>query len=696
MKCQFSAAVRGTLLLGMFAVAVSCGKSQSTGNPTAQGNLDDAIKARTEVVALHQEIAATVLRDLLGEREVTKAVQGMRKVIAKAESKQEEGNILLTKDRYTDAASAYAEAAKLYRQALDWRKVQKDLAKAEQSVAAARMLAEASAKPDQLKPATALQINAEGYVEAGEIEKAIAEYGRARQAFEKLAPGARAATLEQAITARTAMQAARDQIKDRPRFPVRLTGDDSKGPKPGSLPDVLSRAQKAEASATTALEERQYASASGLFAAAEKLYREAAVLQGKRDAVAAARKSVEDTMKLANAAFKSSARPASFERGKQALADADKALGDDDIETAKPLLSQAAEQFAAARAEADKMNALADAQQAWAAGLAAADEDLLNRHVASQFAAAKAKAADAQAKSSTALFAEATGALKDAVATAKTKENAAKAVPVLARLDTALASGNKFAVSQVMGELEDLIPGDTRMPSLRQKANALPWPKEASIDLGADVKLEMVMLRNGSFQMGEKQSTHKVTITKPFYLGKFEVTQEQWERVMGSNPSNFKGAKNPVEQVSWEDCQTFIRKLGEKVPGYTFRLPTEAEWEYACRAGSSSEYCYGDDAGGLGEYAWYDGNSGSKTHPVGEKKPNAWGLYDMHGNVWEWCQDWYGNLDSNAATDPVGPSSGSYRVLRGGSWYDDAALCRSASRSSVDPSYRITTTSACG
>ena len=157
---------------------------------------------------------------------------------------------------------------------------------------------------------------------------------------------------------------------------------------------------------------------------------------------------------------------------------------------------------------------------------------------------------------------------------------------------------------------------------------------------------------------------------------------------MGRNPSYFKGAKNPVDSVSWDDCQNFITKLKEKVPGQEFQLPTEAEWEYACRGGSTGDYCYGDGDGSLGEYAWYSNNSGQKMHPVGEKKPNAWGLYDMHGNVWEWCGDWYGDYSTNDETDPVGASSGSHRVLRGGSWSGPASGCRSASRRNVTPSLR--------
>jgi formylglycine-generating enzyme required for sulfatase activity len=206
------------------------------------------------------------------------------------------------------------------------------------------------------------------------------------------------------------------------------------------------------------------------------------------------------------------------------------------------------------------------------------------------------------------------------------------------------------------------------------------------------VKLEMILIPAGSFMMGDEQRDwgkpmHKVNITKPFYLGKYEVTQEQWEAVMGSNPSRFKGAKNPVEQVSWDDCQAFLVKLNAQAGGQGGKivLPTDAQWEYACRAGSTSRYGFGDQESSLSEYGWFDGNSGSKTHPVGEKKPNAWGLYDMHGNVWEWCQDWYGAYWAEAVTDPRGPASGIFRVLRGGGWIFPAWGCRSAARSYSGP-----------
>jgi len=200
----------------------------------------------------------------------------------------------------------------------------------------------------------------------------------------------------------------------------------------------------------------------------------------------------------------------------------------------------------------------------------------------------------------------------------------------------------------------------------------------------------LFFIPDGSLMMGsDKESSakpvHHVTITKPFYLGKFEVTQEQWEKVMGSNPCRFKGAKNPVDSVSWDDCQKFMEALQQKVPGQTFRLPTEAEWEYACRARSRTEYSYGDSPDKLGDYAWFKGNSGGQTHPVGQKKPNPWGLYDMHGNIFEWCQDWVGDYTVKSAGDPTGVATGSRRVLRGGSWHWGATNARSAHRGKSEP-----------
>ncbi|MCP4407488.1 MAG: formylglycine-generating enzyme family protein [Gammaproteobacteria bacterium] len=198
----------------------------------------------------------------------------------------------------------------------------------------------------------------------------------------------------------------------------------------------------------------------------------------------------------------------------------------------------------------------------------------------------------------------------------------------------------------------------------------------------------------GCFQMGSTQGdpdekpVHKVCVDG-FWMGKYEVTQGQWKKIMGNNPSGFKeGDNHPVEQVSWYDAQSFIKKLNTKGQG-RFRLPTEAEWEYACRSGGKKEkYCGGND---VDRVAWFSKNSGSKTHPVGKKAANSLDLYDMSGNVWEWVGDWYGKgyFNSSPKNNPQGPSSGAVRVLRGGSWYYYPARVRAADRCRDTPGFRF-------
>ena len=203
------------------------------------------------------------------------------------------------------------------------------------------------------------------------------------------------------------------------------------------------------------------------------------------------------------------------------------------------------------------------------------------------------------------------------------------------------------------------------------------------------VSFEMVRVEGGTFRMGatseqgsdvwdNEKPVHSVTLSG-YYIGKTEVTQALWKAVMGINPSRFKGDYLPVENVSWDDCQEFIRKLNS-MTGQNFRLPTEAEWEFACRGGNNSRGYKYSGSNNLGSVAWYDGNSGNKTHPVGTKAPNELGIYDMSGNVWEWCADWYGDYSSGAQTNPTGPYGGSNRVYRGGSWNYDVGRCRSSNR----------------
>jgi len=186
--------------------------------------------------------------------------------------------------------------------------------------------------------------------------------------------------------------------------------------------------------------------------------------------------------------------------------------------------------------------------------------------------------------------------------------------------------------------------------------------------------MTFVPIPSGSFQMGgdgasAEEPVHTVSISKPFLLGESEVTQALWEKVMGNNPSFYKHPNHPMENVSWLEVQDFIKKLNALEPGSVYRLPTEAEWEYAARAGSVSKFCFGNSFETLDQYAWTRRNAGKKHHPVRTRKPNDWGLYDMHGNVWEWCADYYSAYLSGQQLDPIGPEVGTERVYRGGSFH---------------------------
>jgi formylglycine-generating enzyme required for sulfatase activity len=250
-------------------------------------------------------------------------------------------------------------------------------------------------------------------------------------------------------------------------------------------------------------------------------------------------------------------------------------------------------------------------------------------------------------------------------------------------------------LDRAVGQELEIKPG--RKPSSKpasptptpRKPRAIPTPRRVAPEI------EMVYVTGGSFLMGSPENEpgrykdegpqHRVTV-QDFYIGKYEVTQAQWRAVMGTNPSSFKGDNLPVENVSWNDAKEFCRKLSQ-MTGKEYRLPTEAEWEYACRAKTTGAY-----AGDLDAMAWYDKNSGSKTHPVGQKQPNAFGLYDMHGNVWEWCEDQWHDSYNGAPTDGRAwtdiSATGSDRVFRGGGWGYYAVICRSADRHNGAPGDR--------
>ena len=247
-------------------------------------------------------------------------------------------------------------------------------------------------------------------------------------------------------------------------------------------------------------------------------------------------------------------------------------------------------------------------------------------------------------------------------------------------------------------------------PAAKPKAKPKPAPRRNSthhsgstsstVSLSTELnKLinNMVYVSGSTFTMGgtseqgsdaydDEKPTHSVTLSS-YYICKYEVTQALWRAVMGNNPSNFKGDNLPVECVSWDDCQTFINRLNSYT-GRNFRLPTEAEWEFAARGGNYSRHYKYSGSNYISDVAWYDGNSSNRTHPVGTKQANELGLYDMSGNVWEWCSDWYGSYSSYSQNDPTGPNSGSDRVGRGGSWYYGARGCRSSYRDCSTPGDR--------
>jgi len=228
-------------------------------------------------------------------------------------------------------------------------------------------------------------------------------------------------------------------------------------------------------------------------------------------------------------------------------------------------------------------------------------------------------------------------------------------------------------------------------------------PAQAEEVFTNSIGIDFLPIGSGEFIMGEatrnecdtcnaaadETPRHRVTVSKSFLISKYEITQAQWLAIMESNPSRFKGADRPVESISWQNVRLFIYALNTSEISDKYRLTTEAEWEYVARAGTDEAYSFGDTPDMLGQHAWYVNNSGAKTHPVGLRQPNPWGVYDMHGNVFEWCQDWYGTgyYSQSPSADPAGPASGRAKVRRGGSWGSSARICRSSDRDSFSPDY---------
>ena len=235
------------------------------------------------------------------------------------------------------------------------------------------------------------------------------------------------------------------------------------------------------------------------------------------------------------------------------------------------------------------------------------------------------------------------------------------------------------------------------LPGCNQRDSAQPTQSSSTAPTAPQIELvpltNMVLIKAGSFV----RIRQPVTLTRDFWLGKYEVTQAEYAALMGKNPSHFQGDSNrPVEKLSWFDAEAYCaavsareQQAGRLPAGYEYRLPTEAEWEYACRAGTTNWFSFGDDALAADAFAWTLENSESTTHPIGLKRPNSWGLCDMHGNVWEWCRDWFAPYSTNPVVDPVGPATGKFKVFRGGGWNQEIQFARAANRFMMSPSNGI-------
>ena len=281
------------------------------------------------------------------------------------------------------------------------------------------------------------------------------------------------------------------------------------------------------------------------------------------------------------------------------------------------------------------------------------------------------------------------GQLEEQVFSAVTRQQAA------AQRVTELAQQVESVTRELQGVRAELDAARQEMAALAAASPAVEAAPEPTATWTNDLQMTFVLIPAGSFDMGsekgddDERPVRPTRIDEPFYMGQFEVTQAQWFSVMESDPSQFTDDDNrPVENVSWNDAQAFIDKLNATDPSATYRLPTEAEWEYVARAGGATAYAFGDDPAELDAYGWYADNAGNTTHPVGEKQPNAWDVHAMHGGVWEWVRDRYGPYHSGDASESPDPPPGNRRVIRGGSWLSPAEDCRAASRSHAHPAFR--------
>lgn len=673
--------VVGLLLVAVFLLTAGCGQPEVKVPATPE----NAVEARNQMRTVRSQIKSS-------------GAPYLQELIRRGDGLERSGAEAMEAKDYVKALSSFAEARKCYQQAVDMEKgveakreaaasVKKEV---ETSRTAATAVSKADARPESFVAAT----NAE---KEGDEALAKEDFEKAKKLFTLAAAGFKAAQADGAKLMRAELSGAALAVKkevDAARTAAMAVS------KPDARPPTFAAAVESEKGAEEALAKEDFIKAKELYVRAAESYRtaQAEAEKSNRDemsrAAYAKKKEAEAEYLTAAAASRPDARPASFVSAGNCMKEGGEALAKEDFAKAREHFTRALEFYKAAQSDTEKLAHAEVSRAAWTKQLAEVDAALLERQAAADFAKAKS-----QAESAIGLMATnpgqadqqliaATKDLKELFAQARTKENLPKSGPVVARMENALRSGNWLLAQCTLGELDRLIPSDPRMADFRAKAAALPWPNEVSMDLGGGATINFVLIRPGSFSMGEGNGKHQVTLTKPFFMGKYEVTQQQWQAVMGSNPSARKDNKNPVENISWDVCQEFLTKLNAKLSGVKALLPTEAQWEYACRAGSTTKFYYGDDASVLKDYAIYPFDRGYysyETRPVGSKKPNAWGLYDMYGNVAEFCSDRYGNLPSSAQEDPQGPASGSSRVLRGGSSRDGPVFLTSSARRDVMP-----------
>lgn len=664
----------------------------------AKASLEDAVATRTAMLAIRNQFPELSEADLpkthyqrsirqslwelavLRTTEVDRLTRDNRRdqVLDHALQTERTANRALWEHRYALAKSLYSSATELFAEALELTErgtpLRPHASDASHAPAPARAFhgARLYRVPTKLAPDASLRADLAASTEFLKPAKFLERVGGDAAAF----PKARTLTLRPARPASTLPVAPSAAAPKKPMATPAIFAPTA--PTPAPVP----RAQPSEilpTEADVAVSEAPEAPSisgtsseplvSGLVQARENLARSRVYFQAdwlsnldREDELIKLRQAAIETMAEAEDSFSEMQNyPEAFDRGLRSLELAQEAADKDLYHTAKAELVKATELFAYVRDEAERLAAMRGAQD---------------------IASPTGKTLPVQHR------------VQSVLEHYLTRQQRTIIAPLILKLEHAFAVQDGLRAEAVIDELESLLPDGPVLSELRSLANNLPRPKKyLTLDLGNDVQMEFVLVRPGSFIMDVETDAgiqkHKVHVEAPYYIGRFEVTQAQWEAVMGYNPSTFVDPQNPVESISWEEVQTFMGRLREMYWYLRVGLPTEQQWEHACRAGSSGRYTFGRDPGLLEDYAWYRGNAEGGPHHVGQKKPNAWGLYDMHGNVREWCSNWYvpTRVRTIGTPRPL-DSKDDHLATRGGSYRNAPNYCETAHRYSVDTAMR--------